>query len=93
MCVRDEANGRLILQFWFLDAKKNRITIDAGGVPSGIVTTEQLATFASAAGVAGDTFDQDLARRCLPIVETNYGLTGTIVATPNAPAKSAKSTK
>ena len=34
--------------------------------------------FTSTPTVAGDTLDQDLARRSLPILQTNFGITGTV---------------
>jgi hypothetical protein len=84
--MRDEVNAnRLVLQFWFLDAKKNRINIDPNGAPSPNISVEQLQAFAAAPAQAGDTFDVDLERRCLPIIQANFGLSGTVGAVAAKP--------
>ena len=79
MLMRDEVNGnRLTVQFWLLDVNKNRISFFADALPAKVITPAQLAAFASMPAVAGDSFDQDLARRALPILQANFGLTGTV---------------
>jgi hypothetical protein len=76
---RDELTNRLNLVFACLDAKKNRISIDQNGIPQPAVTPAQLEAFVAAKAQAGDTLDQDLSRRALPIVAKNLGLTGKVV--------------
>ncbi len=79
---RDEATNRLNVLFTCYDAKNNRINVDQGGVPSPTITPEQLAAFVAMPAVAGDTMDQDISRRALPIVKTNLGLDGAIASLP-----------
>jgi hypothetical protein len=75
---RDECGRRIHLMFFCLDADKERIHIDAKGIPSTVVTEEQLAAFVAMPSAAGDTLDQDICRRALPIVQANLGLTGMV---------------
>jgi hypothetical protein len=76
---RQEGSNRLNIMFMCLDANKNRIAIDQAHVPVPQVSAAQLATFVSTPAVAGDTFDQSISRRALPIVVTNLGLTNAAV--------------
>ncbi len=76
---RDELTNRLNLVFACLDAKKQRINIDQSGIPSQTVTPAQLDAFVTTKTKAGDTLDQDLSRRALPIVASNLGLKGAVV--------------
>jgi hypothetical protein len=78
MVQRDELTNRLNVVFFCLDGKKNRISIDQNGVPKSQVSPDQLATFVSQPSKTGDTFDQDISRRALPIVQANLGLAGTV---------------
>ncbi len=94
MVQRDEASNRLQLLFTCMDAKKNRINIFQEAIPSQVVTPAQLEAFLAMPAVAGDTFDQDISRRALPIVALNLGLTGTVeAAAPAAPAAPSKPRK
>jgi len=78
MVQRDEAQSRLNVIFFCLDGKKNRINIDQNGIPKPQVTADQVTAFIAQKAQAGDTFDQDISRRALPIVLANLGLTGTV---------------
>lgn len=75
---RQEGGNRLNMMFICLDANKQRIAIDQSHIPGPQVSAEQLATFLSGSAVAGETFDQSISRRALPIVVANLGLTGTV---------------
>jgi len=78
MVQRDEHSKRINIIFFCLDGKKNRITVDPNGVPQSQITQEQLAAFVAHPATAGDTMDQDISRRALPIVKVNLGLTGSV---------------
>ncbi len=93
MVQRDEATNRLHLVFTCFDAKKNRISIYQEGIPSQIVTPAQLEAFLAMPAVAGDTFDQDISRRALPIVASNLGLTGIVEASAPVAAAATAATK
>jgi len=84
---RDEATARIYLGFTLFDANKNRINVAPGVIPA--VTQPQYDAFVALAATAGDTIDQDISRRALPVVATNFGLTGTVMA-PGAPSPATK---
>jgi hypothetical protein len=75
---RDELLNRTTLVFICLDAKKVRINVDQDGVPQSKITPEQLDAFVSSRSRDGNTLDQEISRRALPIVESNLGLKGTV---------------
>ena len=78
MVQRDEFSKRINVVFFCLDSKMNRITVDPNGVPQAQITQEQLTAFVEQKANAGDTMDQDISRRALPIVKVNLGLTGVV---------------
>ncbi len=79
---RSEATGRIGLFFNLYDANKNPIQYVRSAIPQ--VTQAQLDTFVALGATAGDTLDQDISRRALPIVASNFGLNGTVMSSAAA---------
>ncbi len=74
---RDEGTARILLAFSLFDADKKPIAYDRSSVP--VINQAQYDTFVSAKVEDGDTFDQTISRLALPIVQANFGLTGTVM--------------
>ena len=89
---RDEVTGRIFLLVSLFDVNKTPVNYLQSAVPA--ITQAQFETFLAAPATPGDTIDQTISRRALPILATTFGLTGVVMpsvaATPKAPVPAVK---
>jgi hypothetical protein len=79
---RDESTSRTLINLIPLGASGERIPFDPKGVPQAAVTAAQTTAFLAQLSIAGETFDADLCRRALPLVEVCFGLSGYVTPAP-----------
>ena len=73
---RDEQMGRTVLMVKLFDANMKAVQVDQSQIPA--ITPAQNASFVALGATSGNTFDQEISHRALPILAANYGLTGTV---------------
>ena len=72
----NEATGQKVPDFVLFDLNNRRIVIDLEGLPQKQITAAQIDAFFSEESIAGETLEQSLSSRALPILTTCFGLSG-----------------